>query len=111
MVRTSRDYQVVEGNVGRRAELPRLDDRVLLDELGAKKSDSAAAGKKPAEKSSPSDTSFTPLFSQPGMAGSIAEPFTGFGSSALQPATGAASSATGLIQSATGAANLPITPQ
>jgi hypothetical protein len=78
--------------------------------LGPKKSDKATASKTPEEKPDTSDTSFTPLFSQPGMAGSIAEPFTGFGSSALQPVSGAASSATGVIQS-TGAASLPIAPQ
>jgi hypothetical protein len=88
--------------------------------LGSKKSDksdkataSKTPGDKPdtSDKPEASDTPFTPLFSQPGMAGSIAEPFTGFGSSALQPVSGAASSATGVIQSATGAASLPIAPQ
>jgi hypothetical protein len=83
--------------------------------LGSKKSDKAASSKASGEKSETSDSSFTPLFSQPGMAGGLAEPFTGFGTSALQPITGAASSATsaaGVIQSATGAAtSLPVTPQ
>jgi hypothetical protein len=78
--------------------------------LGTKTSDKAAASKTPDEKSSASSTSFTPMFSQPGMAGSLTEPFTGFGSSALQPVSGAASGATGVIQSTTGAASLPITP-
>ncbi|HEY5954399.1 MAG TPA: hypothetical protein VIT18_08535 [Terrimicrobiaceae bacterium] len=78
--------------------------------LGSKTSDKAAASKAPDEKSSTSSTPFTPMFSQPGMAGSLTEPFTGFGSSALQPVSGAASGATGVIQSATGAASLPITP-
>jgi hypothetical protein len=79
--------------------------------LGSKKSDKAAAASKtPDEKSTASETSFTPMFSQPGTAGSLVEPFTGFGSSALQPASGAASSATGVIQSATGAASLPSAP-
>jgi hypothetical protein len=83
--------------------------------LGSKKSDKAASTKASGEKSETSDTSFTPLFSQPGMAGGLAEPFTGFGTSALQPITGAASSATsatGVIQSAAGAAtSLPSAPQ
>jgi hypothetical protein len=83
--------------------------------LGSKKSDKAASTKASGEKSETSDTPFTPLFSQPGMAGGLAEPFTGFGTSALQPITGAASSATsatGLIQSAAGAAtSLPSAPQ
>jgi hypothetical protein len=79
--------------------------------LGAKKSEKSTASKDPAEKADTSDTSFTPMFSQPGMAGSLAEPFTGFGSSALQPVSGAASGATGVIQSATGAAGLPSAPQ
>jgi hypothetical protein len=83
--------------------------------LGSKKSDKAASTKASGEKSETSDTPFTPLFSQPGMAGGLAEPFTGFGTSALQPITGAASSATsatGVIQSAAGAAtSLPSAPQ
>jgi hypothetical protein len=83
--------------------------------LGSKKSDKAASAKASGEKSETSDTPFTPLFSQPGMAGGLAEPFTGFGTSALQPITGAASSATsatGVIQSAAGAAtSLPSAPQ
>jgi hypothetical protein len=79
--------------------------------LGSKKAEKPAASKDPGEKKESSDTSFTPMFSQPGMAGSLAQPFTGFGSSALQPVSGAASSATGVIQSATGAATLPTTPQ
>jgi hypothetical protein len=79
--------------------------------LGSKKAEKPAASKDPGAKAESSDTSFTPMFSQPGMAGSLAEPFTGFGSSALQPVSGAASSATGVIQSATGAATLPTTPQ
>jgi hypothetical protein len=90
--------------------------------LGSKKSDKAAAGSKSAEDSKnpeekstasetpSSETPFTPMFSQPGMAGSLVEPFTGFGSSALQPASGAASTATGVIRSATGAASLPAAP-
>jgi hypothetical protein len=79
--------------------------------LGSKKSEkSAAEPTKPDEKTSGSDTPFTPMFSQPGMAGSLAEPFTGLGSSALQPISGAASGATGVIQSATGAASLPTAP-
>jgi len=79
--------------------------------LGSKKSEKAApSSTNPSEKRSGSDTPFTPMFSQPGMAGSLAEPFTGFGSSALQPISGAASGATGVIQSATGAASLPTAP-
>jgi hypothetical protein len=79
--------------------------------LGSKKSEKSAAGStNPAEKTSGSDTPFTPMFSQPGMTGSLAEPFTGLGSSALQPISGAASGATGVIQSATGAASLPTAP-
>jgi hypothetical protein len=79
--------------------------------LGSKKSEkSAESSLNPHETTSGSDTSFTPMFSQPGMAGSLAEPFTGLGSSALQPISGAASGATGVIQSATGAASLPTAP-
>jgi hypothetical protein len=79
--------------------------------LGSKKSEKSAAGStNPAEKTSGSDTPFTPMFSRPGMTGSLAEPFTGLGSSALQPISGAASGATGVIQSATGAASLPTAP-
>ena len=79
--------------------------------LGSKKSEKSAAGStNPAEKTSGSETPFTPMFSQPGMTGSLAEPFTGLGSSALQPISGAASGATGVIQSATGAASLPTAP-
>ena len=40
----------------------------------------------------------------------LPEPFTGLGSSALQPISGAAFGATGVIQSATGAPSLPTTP-
>ncbi len=79
--------------------------------LGSKKGDKSAGSNNPGEKASSSDTPFTPMFSQPGMAGSLAEPFTGFGSSALQPISGAASGATGIIQSTTGAAGLPSAPQ
>jgi hypothetical protein len=80
--------------------------------LGSKKSEKSAAGSTSAEeKTKGSDTPFTPMFSQPGMAGSLPQPFTGFGSSALQPISGAASGATGVIQSATGAASLPAAPQ
>jgi hypothetical protein len=85
--------------------------------LGSKKSEKSTTGSanpqgsvNPQEKASGSDTPFTPMFSQPGMAGSLAEPFTGLGSSALQPISGAASGATGAIQSATGAASLPTAP-
>jgi hypothetical protein len=79
--------------------------------LGSKKSEKSAEGSKnPDEKASASDTSVTPMFSQPGMAGSLTEPFTGLGTSALQPISGAASGATGVIQSATGAASLPAAP-
>jgi hypothetical protein len=79
--------------------------------LGSKKAEKpAVASKDSGEKKESSDTSFTPMFSQPGMAGSLAQPFTGLGSSALQPVSGAASSATGVIQSATGAATLPTGP-
>jgi hypothetical protein len=79
--------------------------------LGSKKSEKSAAGStNPEEKAKGSDTPFTPMFSRPGMPGSFAEPFTGLGSSALQPVSGAASGATGVIQSATGAASLPTTP-
>jgi hypothetical protein len=79
--------------------------------LGSKKSEKSDAGStNPDEKASGSDTPFTPMFSQPGMAGSLAEPFTGLGTSALQPISGAASGATGVIQSATGAASLPTAP-
>ena len=79
--------------------------------LGSKKSEKpTASSMNPEEKTSGSDTPFTPMFSQPGKAGSVAESFTGFGSSALQPISGAASGATGVIQSATGAAALPATP-
>ena len=79
--------------------------------LGPKKGDKAsAATKDPDEKTKSSDTPFTPMFSQPGMAGPLTEPFTGLGSSALQPISGAASGATGVIQSATGAASLPSSP-
>ena len=81
--------------------------------LGSKKSDkaAAAASKTPGNKSETSDTPFIPMFSQPGMAGGLAEPFTGFGSSALQPITGAGASATSAIQSAAGAAtSLPSAP-
>jgi hypothetical protein len=79
--------------------------------LGSKKADKSAAGStNPDEKASGSDTPFTPMFSQPGMAGSLAEPFTGLGTSALQPISGAASGASGVIQSATGAASLPTSP-
>ena len=75
--------------------------------LGSKKSAKSAPGTtNPEEKTTGSDTPFTPMFSQPGMA----EPFTGLGSSALQPISGAASGATGVIQSATGAASLPTAP-
>jgi hypothetical protein len=84
--------------------------------LGSKKSEKPAEGStNPGEKStapektSGSDTPFTPMFSQPGT-GSLAEPFTGLGSSALQPISGAASGATGVIQSATSGASLPTTP-
>jgi hypothetical protein len=79
--------------------------------LGSKKSEKSTAGPvNPNEKASGSDTPFTPMFSQPGMARSLAEPFTGLGSSALQPISGATSGATGVIQSATGAASLPTAP-
>ena len=79
--------------------------------LGSKKSEKSAAGStNPEEKAKGSDTPFTPMFSQPGMPGSFAEPFTGLGSSALQPISGAASGATGVIQSAPGAPSLPTTP-
>jgi hypothetical protein len=79
--------------------------------LGSKKGDKTGTGSKnPEKKSTAPETPFTPMFSQPGMAGSLVEPFTGFGSSALQPASGAASSASGVIQSATGAASLPAAP-
>jgi hypothetical protein len=79
--------------------------------LGSKKSEKSAAGStNPEEKAKGSDTPFTPMFSRPGIPGSFAEPFTGLGSSALQPVSGAASGATGVIQSATGAASLPTTP-
>src|SRR4029450_2908842 len=53
--------------------------------LGSKKSEKSAAGStNPAEKTSGSDAPFTPMFSQPGMTGSLAEPFTGLGISAVQ---------------------------
>jgi hypothetical protein len=79
--------------------------------LGSKKSEKSTGGPvNPNEKASGSETPFTPMFSQPGMAGPLAEPFTGLGSSALQPISGATSGATGVIQSATGAASLPTTP-
>jgi hypothetical protein len=79
--------------------------------LGPKKAEKSSDSSKSAEKTGTSDTSFTPMFSQPGMGGSLAEPFTGLGSSALQPVTGAASGASGAVQSVTGAASLPSTPK
>jgi hypothetical protein len=79
--------------------------------LGSKKSEKSAAGStNPDEKTSGSDTPFTPMFSQPGVAGSLAQPFTGLGSSALQPISGAGAGATGVIQSATSGASLPTAP-
>jgi len=80
--------------------------------LGHKKSDKSTASSDPGdkEKTDTSDTPFTPMFSQPGMGGPLSQPFTGLGSSALQPVTGAVPGAAGAIQSATGAAGVPSPP-
>jgi hypothetical protein len=78
--------------------------------LGSKTADKSTSSSNTGEKTSGSDSSFTPMFSQPGMGGALTQPFTSLGSSALQPVSGAASSAAGAVQSATSVTGLPSAP-
>ena len=81
--------------------------------LASKSSEKSIAPSKPEEKSDNSDIPFRPMFSEPGLGGPLPQPFSGLGSSVIQPASAIQPAVPGggqIIQSATGAAGLPSPP-
>jgi hypothetical protein len=81
--------------------------------LASKNSEKSTATTKPEEKPDSSDIPFRPMFSEPGLKGPLPQPFSGLGSSPIQPVSGiqpAVPSGGHMIQSATGAAALPAPP-
>lgn len=68
---------------------------------------SGTAPDKETPKDTASQTPFRSLFSQPGVPGSVPQPYTGLGSSAVQPAT---SMGAGAVNSVSGATGLPALP-
>ena len=78
--------------------------------LASKNSEKSTATSKPEVKPDTSDIPFRPMFSEPGLGGPLPQPFSGLGSSAIQPVSAIQPAVSGggqIIQSATGAARLP----
>ena len=81
--------------------------------LASKSSEESITPSKPEEKSDKSDTPFRPMFSEPGLGGPLPQPFSGLGSSVIEPVSAMQPAVPGggqVIQSATGAAELPSPP-
>ncbi len=101
---TKKDDDAVEIRLAELAPFQPLID-AYEKSLADKKSDTAPDKGAPGE--SDSKTPFRSLFSQPGVPGSVPQPFTGIGSSAVQPAT---SLGAGAVNSVGGATGLPALP-